>query len=173
MKTTRAEKLMLVGPRGLDRVLDGLRMAFGSNLFETKFPVELRMLAPGERVEIGPDSTLSVAKTPHTPESLAIRIEGGGRSFCYTGDTAYSDDLASFFIGADLLVSECSFREPRERGAHLSVKEVARLAARAGVAKLIATHFYFEVDDAELKDELERHFGGEVIIGRDGLRAEV
>ena len=173
MKTTRTEKLTVIGPSGLDRVMDGLGTAFGSNLFEEKFPVELRMLTAGERIELGPDSTLSVAKTPHTPESLAVRIESGGRAVCYTGDTAYSDQLASFFSGADLLVSECSFREPRERVAHLSVKEAAQLATRSSVAKLIVTHFYFEVNEAELKEELEKYFVGEVIVGRDGLSVEV
>jgi ribonuclease BN (tRNA processing enzyme) len=173
MKTERAEPFTLLGPRGLNRVMDGLKFAFGSNLFETKFPVNVRLLAPGEKIELGRDSTLSVAKTPHTRESLAVRIESGGRALCYTGDTAYSDELARFFSGADLLVSECSFREPREGVRHLSVSEVARLAAHAGVKKLLVTHFYFDVNEAELKEALQHGFDAEVIIGRDGLSVEV
>ena len=154
--------------RGLDRVIDGFKMAFGSNLFEAKFPVNFRMVTPGERLELGRDSTLSVAKTPHTQESLAVRIESRGRALCYTGDTDYSEQLAVFFSKADVLISECSLREPREGVRHLSVRQAARLAARAEVRRLIVTHFYFEVDETELKGELEREYSGEVIIGRDG-----
>jgi ribonuclease BN (tRNA processing enzyme) len=173
MRSSRTEPFTIIGPYGLDRVMDGLRMAFGSKLFETTFPVSVRMLTPGEGVELGGDATLSVAKTPHTEESLAVRIDSGSRTVCYTGDTDYSEELVSFFSRADVLVSECSFREPREGVPHLSVSQAARLAARADVGKLIVTHFYFEVNESQLKAELEREFKGEVIIGRDGLVIDV
>lgn len=173
MKTNRVEPFTIAGPRGLDRVIEGLKLAYGASLFETKFPVSIRMMAPGETLDLGSGSTLSVARTPHTRESLAVKIESGGHTVCYTGDTGYDDELAHFFNKADLLISECSFFDPREGVPHLSVNEVARLASRAGVARLIVTHFYFEVDEAELKNELERGYKGEVMIGRDGLSVEV
>jgi ribonuclease BN (tRNA processing enzyme) len=173
MKTDRSEPFTIIGPLGLDRVIDGLKTAFGSKHFEAKFPVNLRMVTPGERLELGSDSTLSVAKTPHTQESLAVRIESRGRALCYTGDTDYSEDLAGFLSKSDVLISECSLREPREGVRHLSVRQAARLAAKAEVARLIVTHFYFEVDETELKAELEGEYSGEVIIGRDGLTVEV
>jgi ribonuclease BN (tRNA processing enzyme) len=173
MKTERSEPLTIVGPRGLDRVMEGLKLAFGSNLFDTKFPISVRLIGPGEQIELGPDSILSVMKTPHTPESLAVRIESGGRVLCYTGDTAYDDGLARFFEGANVLISECSFREPLEGVPHLSVSEAARLASEARVSKLIVSHFYFNVDEAELKSELERGYDGEVIIGSDGFSIDV
>ena len=173
MKIERAEPLTVIGPRGLDRVIDGLMLAFGAKNFEPTFPVVVRMVAPGESVQLGLDSTLSVAKTVHTPESLAVRVESEGRSLCYTGDTGYDEELARFFSGADLLISECSFRQSGEGVRHLSVSEAARLADLADVARLIVTHFYFDVNEAELKGELEREYAGEVIIGRDGLSVEV
>ena len=173
MKTNRSEPFTIIGPLGLDRVIDGLKMAFGPKHFEAKFPVNLRTITPGERLELGSDSTLSVAKTPHTQESLAVRIESRGRVLCYTGDTDYSEQLAGFFTKADVLISDCSLREPREGVRHLSVRQAARLAAKSEVAKLIVNHFYFEVDETELKAELEREYPGEAIIGRDGLVVEV
>ena len=173
MKHERSEPLTIIGPRGLDRVINGLETAFGPRLFEAKFPISVRIVMPGDQVELGDRVMLSVEKTPHTEESLAVRIEGGGRVLCFTGDTDYNDELAGFFKGADVLISECSFREPRDGVPHLSVGQVARLALRAGVARLIVTHFYFEVNEAELKAELERGYSGEVIIGRDGLQIDV
>jgi ribonuclease BN (tRNA processing enzyme) len=163
----------IVGPRGLDRVMDGLELAFGSNVFKTKFPFDLRMVDSGEQIELGQDSTLTVIKTPHTSESLAVRIESRGKALCYTGDTAYDEELERFFRGADVLISECSFREPREGVPHLSIKEVARLASRSAASRLIATHFYFDVDEAALKSELNSAYAGEVIIASDGFSVEV
>lgn len=173
IKTDRSEPFTIVGPHGLDRVMDGLKLAFGPRLFDTKFPLSLRMLRPGDQIDLGRESTLSVMKTPHTVESLAARIESRGKALCYTGDTAYDDELARFFRGADVLISECSFREPRSGVPHLSISEAARLAGAAGVSKLIVTHFYFDVDEPALKAELESGYAGEVIIGRDGLSVDV
>jgi ribonuclease BN (tRNA processing enzyme) len=173
MKTDRSEPFTIIGPLGLDRVMDGLKTAFGPKLLDAKFPISVRMITPGELLELGSESTLSVAKTPHTQESLAIRIESRRRVLCYTGDTDYNEGLATFFSKADVLISECSLREPREGVRHLSVKQAARLAAKAEVSKLIVTHFYFEVDETGLKGELEREYSGVVIIGRDGLVVDV
>ena len=173
MRSERTEPLTLLGPAGLEKIIDGLKSAFGRKVFEPNFPVVVQVVKPGDRVELGSESSLAVAKTPHTGESLAVRIESGGRALCYTGDTAYDEDLAGFFSGADVLISECSFREPRPDVRHLSIAEAARLATHASVAKLIVTHFYFDVNEAELKTELQRSYDGEVVIGRDGLSLEV
>lgn len=173
MRGERVEPLMILGPRGLDRVMDGLRQAFGEKLFEPKFPVSLKMLEPGERIELSDTVTLTVAKTPHTDESLAVRITNGQRVVCYTGDTDYSEEVARFFEKPGVMIAECSFRERREGVPHLAISDVARMAAIAEAERLIVTHFYFEVDEDALRRELQRDYAGNVLIGRDGLQVEV
>jgi ribonuclease BN (tRNA processing enzyme) len=172
-KTPRSDPLTIVGPIGVNDLIDRLDTAFGGKLLKKKFPVDIRALEPGEQLQFGTDCHLSVCKTPHTAESLAVRIETSQYSLCYTGDTAYSDVLANFFSGADVLVSECSFREPREGVRHLSVREAARLATLANVATLILTHFYFAVDEEHLRAEVQELYPGEVIVGRDGYSLEL
>lgn len=171
-RTERTEPLCLLAPEGINRVLQGLQDAFGAALFEPGFPVERILIAPQSRVALADEASLVAAKTPHTPESIAVRIEHEGRSLCYTGDTAYSEDLADFFQGCDVLISECSFRE-RRRAAHLAVEDVSLLAMKSRVKRLVVTHFYFPVDEITLRDELAKGFSGEVIVGRDGLVVEV
>jgi ribonuclease BN (tRNA processing enzyme) len=173
MRSQRTEALTVIGPQGLSRVMDGLKEAYGPNLFEPGFPVSLRMVAPGDRVNLAADCRLSVTKTPHTNESLAVRIESGASAICYTGDTGYSEEVARFFDKASLMISECSFRERREGVLHVSVRDVARMAALADAARLVVTHFYFDVDDQELKRELQKDFSGEVLIASDGLSVDV
>jgi ribonuclease BN (tRNA processing enzyme) len=173
MREPRSLPLVLIGPAGTLRVMEGLKMAFGDKLFEPEFPVSLRIVSPGERIQLAEESFLSVEKTPHTQESLAARVESRGRAVCYTGDTDVSDELTAFFKGADLLVSECSFRERREGVPHLSIKDVAEMARDSSVARLAVTHFYFDVNEADLKKEIESIYQGEVIIGKDGMTIEV
>lgn len=173
LQSERKEPITLIGPHGLGQVIEGLKLAFGLKLFTLKFPLEVRLLLPGESMEIGAQSKLSVAKTPHTQESLAVKIESGGNSICYTGDTDASDELPIFFSKTDLLVSECSFRERIEGIRHVSIKDVARMAAQSEAKRLVVTHFYFEANDKELKQELGKGYAGEILIGRDGMIVEV
>jgi len=173
MKSRRTAPLTLVGPRGLDRVMKGLNDAYARDLFEAPFPIQLRMLESREALDLSPGSRLSVVKSPHTDESLAVRIDSGGRSICYTGDTGYSDEVAEFFGGADVMISECSYKSRREGSAHLSIDEAARMAARAGAARLVVTHFYFDVEEAALTQQLRDEFAGDVSIGRDGMTFEI
>jgi len=173
MRSERSAPLTIIGPHGLDCVMDGLRQAFGEKLFAPKFPVNLCLLAPGARIELSGDSWLAVAKTPHTDESLAVRVTSGASSICYTGDTGYSEAVARFFAKTNVMISECSFRVRREGVAHVSINDVARMAAFAEAERLIVTHFYFEVDEEEVKGEIRRDYSGEIIIGRDGLQLSV
>lgn len=169
----RDRAITVVGPQGLDQLMDGLDRALGPRLFEPGFPVNLTLLNPGESLSLSREATLTVAKTPHTRESLAVRISAGGRSVCYTGDTGYSEDLPDFFRGADLLISECSFLEKRNGVSHLSVDEVAVMAERAGVANLVVTHFYFPVDEGKLQARIRNNYSGGVTVGADGARFEL
>ncbi len=173
IQNQRSDPLTIIGPEGLTDVMSGLSEAFGWKLFEPKFPLHVQMLEPGQQIQIGDDCYLSVAKTIHTTESLAVKIQAPGQSLCYTGDTGFSEDLANFFNKTDLLISECSFRERRAGAPHLSIKDAAVIARMADVARLLLTHFYFDVDEDELKAEIEKYYFGEVLIGEDGMSFEL
>ena len=168
-RTDRTEPLLIFGPAGIDRVMAGFKHALGDSLFELGFPLSIQILAPGDSAYLSSNCRLGVIKTPHTAESLAVRIDSEGASVCYTGDTAFSQDVADFFSGCGLMISECSFRERNPSVAHLSIEDVSQMASRAGAARLLVTHRYFEADDAELKQELARHYSGQILIGRDGM----
>jgi ribonuclease BN (tRNA processing enzyme) len=173
MKKERTEPLTLIAPHGIEPVIEHLKAAFGERIFTPKFPFHIQPVEPGARVWLDDDCLLSVAKTPHTVESLAARIQRGERSVSYTGDTDYSEALEEFFQGTSLLVAECSFLEPREGVRHLSVPDVARLASRAQAESLLVSHFYFEVDEAALKNALQATYTGNLFIGNDGMSIQI
>lgn len=168
MNKVRSDELCIVGPKGLNEVVQRLDDALGPRLFETRFPLSVKTLEPGSSMELGSNANLSVFKTPHNEESLAVKIECEGESIGYTGDTAYNDDVADFFQGVDILISECSYLTPHPNVRHLTVEEVAKLAARADAGCLIVTHCYFEVDEAELEQRISERFKGVIVVGRDG-----
>jgi ribonuclease BN (tRNA processing enzyme) len=170
--TPRSEPLTLVGPEGLEFLLAGFVGLFRMKLLEQEFPVEVRELEPGGSLDLGGGASLRVAKTPHTGESLAVRIDADGRSLGYTGDTAPSDDLVELFRDVDILVAECSFVDDAKGTKHMRADDVAALAKAAGARRLVATHFYFDPEAEQLAERLARSYSGEITIARDGLVVE-
>jgi ribonuclease BN (tRNA processing enzyme) len=166
--------LTFVGPRGLRRLVEDLVEAFASSeLLAQAFPVVLTEVEDGGTLELGAGAVLRVASTPHTGESLALRVEAGGRALGYTGDTAPSDALADFFRDVDLLLAECSFVDDNRGTKHLVADETAALAAASRARHLVAVHAYFDPDRARLADRLARHFPGEITIATDGAAFEI
>ena len=72
-----------------------------------------------------------------------------------TGDTAYMPELARFFSGIDLLVTEgstgLSDPPPESPGGHQSIRQAARLAKAAGVGTVSIAH-----TDMRRREEFEQ-----------------
>ena len=171
-RAPRTTPFEILGPVGLRALLEQVSSLHMGHLFDQEFPVSVRELAPGDEVALGDGVTLRVAKTPHTPESLAVRVEVGGHALGYTGDTAWSDELPRFFRDADLLVAECSYLELPHGSRHLDWPRTAALAREAGARRLIATHFYFDPEAEQLAERLATEYGGAVTVASDGTAVD-
>lgn len=109
------------------------------------------------------------APTGHTPESVAYRLELGGRSLVYSGDATPNGELAELATGADLLISECSFPAGWKTEDHLNAESLGLLANRAGVKSLVVTHCYPPALAVDLVGQIRDHYSGEVQLAVDGL----
>ena len=120
-----------------------------------------------------PGGKLSWAPAKHRPESVAYRLESGGHTFVYTGDTEYSEPVVELATGADTMLVECSFPDDSPVPGHLTPQGVARVASEAGVGRVVLTHVYPAADRLNLVSEVGKGYGGEVIVAEDGLTFEV
>jgi len=172
-RAPRTAPLEILGPVGLRALLEQTSTLYGANLFDQDFPVTIRELRPGEAVTLGDDLTLRVGKTVHTEESLAVRVESGGRAIGYTGDAMWSDDLPRLLGGVDVLVAECSYVDLPSGSRHLDSADNARLGREAGARRLVPTHFYFDPDGERLAERVAAAgYGGDITVARDGLTIE-
>ncbi|MFD6178065.1 MULTISPECIES: ribonuclease Z [unclassified Isoptericola] len=111
-----------------------------------------------------------------TVQRDAVSVARPGQSVAFVMDTRLCDAVLELADGVDLLVIESTFlhrdAELAARWAHLTCRQAAVVAARAGVRHLVLTHFSqrYRVPD-ELPDEFEREarevFDGGLTVASD------
>ncbi len=163
--------LELLGPEGLEDHLEALSQAHGEHILNPGFPLTVRELRDGETWESPTgDVRLLTRATPHTDNSLAVRVETGHGTVGYTGDTGPAPDLAHLFRKCEVLVAECSNPDGAEVPNHLTPGGLATLARTAGPKVLIPVHSYPPLDPESIAGQLAAAgFQGKVLTGWDGL----
>jgi ribonuclease BN (tRNA processing enzyme) len=87
------------------------------------------------------DLELRFARTDHPVETLAVRVDNGGRSLLYSADTGPRWRGGDLGGGVDTLLCEATFAPADEdRHQHLSARQAAALAASVGADRLVLTH---------------------------------
>lgn len=124
--------------------------------------------------------------------SYAYRIETGGKSYVYTGDTGPSKNLVTLARGADVLVTEAVDLKAAERAIraasglsaaaigpimahmaedHLTGSEIGKLAAAARVKQVVITHLApgldSEADTTGYTAGITQHYRGPVRVAQD------
>ena len=145
--------------------------------------------------------SISAFEVDHRPvvPALGYRVDAGGASAVFSGDTKRCQTLEDASRGVDVLVSEAlspplmqqriDFLRGRnnERMAeilteamdyHTPTLELAALARDAGVKRLVITHFIPPIaDEGPPLDTfiagMSEVFGGEIVPGRDLMRIQV
>jgi ribonuclease BN (tRNA processing enzyme) len=138
----RERPLVIAGPPTTE---ERLRCAF-----EALYPAapdadrafEVRVVELAERVtrDIGP-AAITPFEVVHGSGAppYALRVEYGGKTIAYSGDTEWTDALIDAARGADLFVCECNYFDKRVPG-HLDYQTLAANRERLGCERLVITH---------------------------------
>jgi ribonuclease BN (tRNA processing enzyme) len=113
---------------------------------------------------------IRTTRVAHPVEAYALRVEAGGRSLVYSGDTGVCDPLVDLASGADLFLCEASFLEAPDNppDLHLTGRQAGEHATRAGAGRLVLTHIPPAVDSKQVLREAEGAFAGDVDLARVG-----
>jgi ribonuclease BN (tRNA processing enzyme) len=167
----RKQPLTVIGPRGMRKLIDRMAGVFGTHVTEAGFDVAYEEMDDGDEARLSDGVRLCAARTPHTDRSLAFRVEAEGRSFCYTGDTGHSSDVATFAQSVDLLLMECSLPDDAGMATHLTPSQVADMARTALPKRLLLTHIYPQLRRSDIPRLIrEAGWPGTVEIAADGAR---
>jgi ribonuclease BN (tRNA processing enzyme) len=171
----RRKPFTIVGPLGLGDFLKRLQKAYGRWLRIPPEIMGIRELAT-QKPETLTHHAFDLISQPtrHTPDSLAYRVEGlSGKSFVYSGDTGFCEEIVELARGTDLLILECSFPDGEAVEGHLTPALAGRIADLAGVNRLVLIHFYPQVLTTDIASQCRRTYSGELILGRDLLHLRV
>ena len=123
---------------------------------------EWTVVADGDLIGIGA-LTCTFSRTDHGPETLAVRVDGVGRSLGYSADSGPGWSFAELGPGIDLALCEATYTGDLEGTAgHMSGRQAGRQARRSGVGRLVLTHRWPTVDAASVAAEAIGSFGGTV-----------
>jgi ribonuclease BN (tRNA processing enzyme) len=117
--------------------------------------------------------TSATAVAHGSTPALAWRIEAGGKSIVFSGDTNGDDDnLEQLARQADILVAHNAVPEGAsgvERRLHMPPSVIGRIANNAGVKQLVLSHRMRRTlgRETETLESINKHFAGPVAFSND------
>ena len=121
-------------------------------------------VADGDEVEVG-DLALRFSQTDHPVETLAVRVDGAGRSFAYSADTGPGWSFEELGSDLDTALCEVTLTVAQEGLApHLSGREAGEMCAKAGVGRILVTHVPPTGDPEVNGRETAEAFGGPIEV---------
>ena len=162
-ESPRKRPFVVVGPRNLEqRTWTLMRTMFPHfDLAKIQRKIKWVVIEPEQTVRVG-KVKVSAIRSPHTkPDiSLSIKIEVGGKTVVFSGDTGWNDELVQFAEGADLFLCECTYFESSQLTFHLNYPQLEVNRDKFHVRRMVLTHLGREVLNREPEVRIEMGFDG-------------
>ena len=164
----RKQPLHLIGGPGLISFYQGLQAAYGRWIVLPEEQLEIHEIESSQTESlVFNDFSITTRGVNHGPESLAYRIQAGGISVVYSGDTDECDALAELARDADLFVCEASMPDGQKVPGHLTPSLAGSIASRAKARRLVLTHLYPPCDQVDIVKQAGSTYKGPVIKAED------
>lgn len=162
----RTVPLDVVGPPGIaERYRTAAEALFpGSATKSLRFALRFHEIVAGQTLSIGGvEATAFLVSHPSGAPSHALRLEAGGRTLAFSGDTEWVDALFDVARDADLYISECyGYDTPTPY--HMCWKGIEKRLAGLTARRILLTHMSTSMLERANDIEDER-----IIVSHDGL----
>lgn len=113
---------------------------------------------PDESLDLGPfKATFCLTTHPIPCYALKLYDPQTEKTFVYTADSAWNDELAEFVKGADSLLIECNFpADHPENEIHYNSTQAAKIAKLSGAKTVIVTHIPPLSDSEQIMTEVRQ-----------------
>lgn len=165
---TSLPALPVLGPPGAIRTIGSpLAESSRAGFFDC---LEYAEPMPGEQIDFR-GFRITTLPAAHVMPGLIYRIEVGGSTVCYSGDTGRCHELLEMARNCDLFLCEATFnsqvRSP-EPG-HMTAAEAGQVAAEAEAGRLLLTHVWPTLDPDRSIEDAGMHFRGPTDLAVEGL----
>jgi len=134
------------------------------------------------------DFTITAFRTPHPPitDNFAYKFTTPDGVIVFSSDTEYNPKLAEFAKGVDVLVHEALYAPFVERlvarvkngatlgkhlrDSHTTTEDVGKIAAAAGVKRLVLSHLVpgdVDVTDEQWTAGVRKSYSGQITVAKD------
>ena len=150
----RKHAMHIVGPPEIESRVRTLARAMGHSMEDRNwtFPIHFTEVPAGAEYEIGP-ARIHSFETRHQIEAhpQGYRVDTGGETIAYSGDTGWFPELPRLSAGADLFICECTLhRESLEF--HMNLETIEAHQRDFDCGRLVLTHLGAKM--AELRGSL-------------------
>jgi len=169
----RDPRLPVYAPPGAVRYFTGLGKALDGDGHFFSDTYRLVEYDSTTALSVGP-LVFRFRQVKHYIPSYAMSIEAG-RKLAFSADAAPCDALVEVPSGADLFLCEAAIAglqeddpDPEQRG-HMTAAEAAQIAQKAGVGRLLITHFRSnDSRNGQRVEEVRRVFNGPAELAEEG-----
>ncbi len=138
----RKHAIHIAGPPDIENRVRTLARALGHSIEDRDwtFPIHFTEVPAGAEYEIGPARIRSF-DTRHQLEAhpQGYRVETGGQTIAYSGDTGWFPELPRLSAGADLFICECTLHR-ETLSFHLNLETIEAHQRDFDCGRLVLTH---------------------------------
>lgn len=121
-----------------ERILNTLELSWKGWSDLSRYPFKINFVEIGDGLDFN-ELKLSFAPTAHVIPNYAIKVSAGGKSICYSGDGAPTEESKKLYNGSDLLVHESYTIEDPVDG-HATINDLVGLTEEIKLKKLAIIH---------------------------------
>ncbi|MEX2457515.1 MAG: MBL fold metallo-hydrolase [Actinomycetota bacterium] len=160
----------VLAPPGFFEKLFMLTDDGGADMRSVLEPREIQLT---DTTELGP-LRIDTRPMTHLIPTIGMRLSANGMALAYTGDTGESPEVETLAHGADLLLAEAAQQDtPEPLWFHLTARQAAIHATRAGAGRLVLSHFWPTHDREVSREQAAEAFDGDLVLFDEGATVQV